>query len=94
MGATDPAVYNFQKACVTIGRLSDNDIVLPSTMVSRRHLEIHYADRAFWLVDVKSRNTTKVEGHALNPNERYVLLDGDSFEVGGYRITFLGLVAG
>lgn len=86
--------YLFDKARVSFGRSEENDVVLPSPsgILSRRHFEIQYEDRAYWLVDVNSRNGTSMQGRVLDPSERYVLLDGDSFDVGEFRVTFLGRV--
>lgn len=82
-----------RRSRVAFGRAEGNDIVLPCPRrtVSRHHFEIHFHDRSHWLVDTHSRNATRMAGaRCLDPGERYVLLDGDVFEVGDYRITFLG----
>ena len=88
--------YEFEQARVTFGRAKDNDVVLPSAwrILSRHHVEIQYHDRSYWLVDKHSRNATRVAGHKIEPAERYVLLDGDSFEVGDTLITFENVVGG
>ena len=47
----------------TIGRSPDNDLVVPSLAVSRRHAEIGGEGRAFVVRDAGSRNGLSVEGH-------------------------------
>ncbi len=88
----EPKEYVFEQARVSFGRAPDNDVALnsPQRTLSRYHFEIQYEDRAFWLVDVHSRNATSVKGTRLQPAERYILLEGDSFQVGDFTVTFLG----
>jgi hypothetical protein len=47
----------------TIGRAPDNDLVVPSLAVSRRHAEVSAEGRAFVVRDAGSRNGLSVEGH-------------------------------
>lgn len=87
-----PREYTFDQARVSFGRAEDNDVVLPSPRhtLSRYHSEIHYHEHWFWLVDLHSRNATHIAGRRLNPAERYPLFEGDTFELDGHLITFLG----
>lgn len=59
---------------VTIGRRIDNDIVLESPKVSRRHAQIRWQLGHFVLYDVSNRGRTQVNGEAVT--ER-VLISGD-----------------
>ena len=66
-----------------IGRLQDCHVVLDSTNVSRYHAEIRRQGDGFVLVDLDSRNKTKLNGvelvakqpHALNPQDRIAICD-------------------
>lgn len=55
---------------VTIGRLESNDIVIPSRVVGRRHLEIFFdtMNGWFYLVDNDSVNGTYVDKRRCRPS--------------------------
>lgn len=69
----------------TIGRAPECAIVVDDAACSRRHCQILRISSGFELVDLKSRNGTKVNGVKRN---RHVLSDGDVIEIGEYRITY------
>jgi serine phosphatase RsbU (regulator of sigma subunit) len=50
---------------VTVGRGTDNDIVLPSQTVSRHHAKVSYEDDAVLVTDLGSLNGTRVNGRAF-----------------------------
>ncbi|MBX3226635.1 MAG: FHA domain-containing protein [Labilithrix sp.] len=67
--------HRLQEECV-IGRTADADITIASASVSRRHAEVFANAGDFWLADMGSTNTTKVNGmkldrapHKLTPND-------------------------
>ncbi|MBI4374374.1 MAG: PEGA domain-containing protein [Deltaproteobacteria bacterium] len=72
-----------------IGRLSENDIVLDDTSVSRRHVMIEIKGNEATVADQGSRNGTKMGGQTLTPDESYPLAHNTQFRVGSYRIRFL-----
>jgi len=66
----------------TIGRDTDNDIVLESTTVSRCHaLLLRDADELL-LLDLESTNGTLVNGMPAQPDRLVRLADGDSIRFG------------
>lgn len=65
---------------ITIGRASDNDIVLGDLQVSRRHARLERVGGAWRLTDLGSRNPTLVNG--LPVAGRAPLADGDRITVG------------
>ena len=68
-----------------IGRDPGCDIVVDEREVSRRHAKVGRGKGGmFELVDLKSKNGTRVAGRSIR---RITLLDGDSFEVGQTRFT-------
>ncbi|HZQ38153.1 MAG TPA: FHA domain-containing protein [Dehalococcoidia bacterium] len=73
-------------ARITVGRVSTNDLVLPSPQVSREHAVIaRAAADAPWLItDLKSTNRTYVNGEAIAERE---LREGDVIRIGPYRLT-------
>jgi hypothetical protein len=70
---------------VSIGRGLDNDIILEDTRVSRKHAQLRYRQRRFWLTDLGSTNGTFVNGERIA--ER-ALRDGDVISLGGLELIF------
>ncbi len=70
---------------VTLGRLDDCDVVLVDATVSRRHAEVRRVDDGFEVVDLGSRNGTKVNGRGL---VRGRLDDGDELSIGAVGLRF------
>lgn len=61
------AVYQLKIGLNTIGRLSDNDVVLPDPYLSRRHCAIVvHASEGCEIHDVASKNGTFVNGQKIN----------------------------
>ena len=78
---------------ITVGRASTNDIVIYNNTVSKAHaylylpssenLEISQGpDKVCYLVDCGSKNGTSLNGRALEPFERYKVVDGDEILFG------------
>ena len=78
---------------ITVGRASTNDIVIYNNTVSKAHayfylpssenLEISQGpDKFCYLVDCGSKNGTSLNGRALEPFERYKVVDGDEILFG------------
>ena len=66
----------------TIGRASDNGIVLDDTQVSRCHAMLLVQDGAVLLLDMESSNGTSVNGAPALPDEPVPLADGDVVVIG------------
>jgi len=64
----------------TIGRSSDNDLVLPQMNISRAHAEILVEGEQYTLRDLGSRHGTLVNGTRI---DRVRLADGDRIQLGG-----------
>ncbi|PWT72224.1 MAG: hypothetical protein C5B60_09810, partial [Chloroflexi bacterium] len=63
---------------LTIGRLSYNDLSIPSLQISRQHAELRCVDGAWWIVDLNSTNGLHLHGeriqeHKLASGDRVVL---------------------
>lgn len=69
----------------TIGRGTDNDIVLLDIAVSRHHLRIDRHGDGFRLLDLQSGNGTYINGRRVLDAELY---DGDAVEVGNTVLGF------
>jgi pSer/pThr/pTyr-binding forkhead associated (FHA) protein len=62
------------KPVLTVGRLSGNDIQVPSQRVSRLHAKIRWESNAWVIEDVESLNGLVIRGQLA---ERHVLSNGD-----------------
>ncbi|MBU1429426.1 FHA domain-containing protein, partial [Myxococcota bacterium] len=60
-----PRQQEFTKNELTIGRVQNNDIILPKQNVSKRHSRIVVKDGKFIIVDLKSTNGTYVNGRKI-----------------------------
>ncbi len=86
-GPEDGRVAPLHAPLMTVGRRSDNEIViLTDRTVSRRHAAISYRGGAFWLADLDSRLGTQVAGQPVI-DER-PLADGEVITVGHTRLRF------
>jgi pSer/pThr/pTyr-binding forkhead associated (FHA) protein len=78
-------VHVLRSPITTIGRGGENDIVVASTLVSRRHAQITWDGTQYVLTDLGSTNGTFV--NARRVTERQVLRHGDVITIGD--LTFL-----
>ncbi|GAB7151613.1 FHA domain-containing protein [Mycobacterium riyadhense] len=60
------AVHPIDQLVVTIGRGTDNSVVLNDLLVSRRHARLRRSGNQWELVDNNSANGTYVNGHRIN----------------------------
>lgn len=90
---TKPASYlmfNNRKvdlvAKITIGRESDNDVVVDNKLASRHHAVIQKIKDAYFLKDVGSTNGTYVNAVKI-PTDKYVKLNpNDVITIGNMRL--------
>ena len=74
-----------EKNRITIGRTSDNDIVLDNRGVSRRHAEIELTGESAVLFDKESLNGTFINDRRV---EEEFLRDNDIITIGKYNLIF------
>src|SRR6266403_4364799 len=65
----------------SIGRASQNDIVIPHDAVSRHHAVI-YGGAFPAIEDLGSRNGTRLDGRQLDPGKRTALTGGSALSIG------------
>jgi len=75
------------KETVTIGRLSECDVVIADKGASRRHAQIRGKDGRYTLTDLGSTNGTRLNGQTIQTRE---LADGDRITIGSTVIEFHG----
>ncbi len=85
-GARAGTVHVLRLPVTTIGRGGENDIVVASTLVSRRHAEIAWDGVHYILADLGSTNGTFVNGHRVT--DRHVLRHGDVITIGDLTLLF------
>jgi hypothetical protein len=73
---------------ITLGRRSDNDVVVDETTVSRRHGLIMETPAGFVILDLNTTNGTFVNQDKIGLEE-YVLTNGDAIRLAGSKVTFL-----
>lgn len=91
-GAQSPSVRLVIAEEAILGRADDEDGFRPDldlepfggrdAGVSRRHARISRRRGALFLADLGSVNGTRVNGHALEPDQAFRLRDGDCVELG------------
>ena len=78
-------VYSFDKTVISIGRSSDNDLVVAHAKVSRKHAEIRYQDGRFLVHDLGSTGGTYLNGERVETAE---LAKGDVITLASVHIVF------
>jgi pSer/pThr/pTyr-binding forkhead associated (FHA) protein len=73
------------KPVVTLGRRSDNDVIIDATAVSRQHAQIRWRFGRFVLYDTSSRGRTMVNGVRV---KEQVLQSGDVIALSDVLIVF------
>ena len=73
-------------AKITIGRETDNNIVIDSKLASRHHCVIQKIRDAYFLKDENSTNGTFLNGRRI-PSDKYVRLNpGDKLTIGSSKL--------
>ena len=73
---------------VSVGRLAENDIVLTSPRVSRRHASIRLGDNGPVLIDIGSSNGSHLNGEPLRPDVLYPLTPGSRIQIADELLLF------
>jgi len=82
-----PQVAEFNSKGGSIGRRSDNDLVLPSDSVSRRHAFIRYENDNFYYDDDSTNGTIVRNRNRIVNRSRIQLEDGDVLEIGDFEVS-------
>ena len=84
--AADGRRYPIPARGLTIGRLTDNDIVVDDSKVSRHHAAVTDTGAAFLITDLESTNGTRVDGYRLAGAA--ALMDGTVITIATYSWHF------
>lgn len=73
------------EATTVAGRTSDNKIQIDDKQASRRHFQLEKTEFGYKLVDLESRNGTRVNDRVVN---QALLRPGDRIQIGKHTLTF------
>ncbi len=76
-GESAGQLIEIKSESTVIGRNPECGIILDSVGVSRRHAEVRRDGDSFSLVDLNSRNKTKLNGREINPDVPYPIVPND-----------------
>lgn len=79
-----PRHFGMNKNQITIGRAPNNDIVLSSLDVSRRHARLEKVAGSWRIVDVESRGGTFYDGRKLQSQQPTLWQPGEKLQIGPY----------
>jgi phosphoserine phosphatase RsbU/P len=80
-GESAGQLIDLKAESTVIGRAPECTVVLDSTGVSRRHVEFRKTGDSFAVVDLNSRNKTKLNGKVLDPDVPYAIVPNDKIEI-------------
>lgn len=80
-----PVQFDLGAPLISIGRASDNDVIVDDPLVSRHHCQLKLQHGAYGLADLGSRNGSFVNGE---PVSEIALGPGDRIRIGSTRIEF------
>jgi pSer/pThr/pTyr-binding forkhead associated (FHA) protein len=74
-----------QQKRISIGRTSDNDIVLDNKGISRKHAQIEFGDASALIIDNESLNGTFVNNRKISEE---ILNDNDRITIGKFNLIY------
>ena len=80
-----PVQFELGGPLISIGRASDNDVIVDDGLVSRHHCQLKLQHGAYGFADLGSRNGSFVNGHQVN---EIALGPGDVIRIGTTEIEF------
>ena len=80
-----PVQFDLGGPLISIGRASDNDVIVDDPMVSRHHCQLKLQHGAYGFTDLGSRNGSTVNGQ---PVSQVALGPGDVIRIGDTEIEF------
>jgi hypothetical protein len=80
-----PVQFDLGGALISIGRASDNDVIIDDAQVSRHHCQLKLQHGAYSFADLGSRNGSWVNGEPVN---EVALGPGDVIRIGSTEIEF------
>ncbi len=91
-GIEEEREHTFEQNMIKIGRLSENDVVLPGANISRQHCLITREEGEFFLID-NSSNGTRLNDRLVGCGNRLPLRNGDNIGLGDFQVKFNEVVS-
>lgn len=85
-GLAKGQVFKINKAGLTIGRGTHNDVVLPDSFASQEHAKLFHKNGEVWLEDLGSTNGTWVNGEKISASIQ--LVPGDYVKIGSISFQY------
>jgi FHA domain-containing protein/TIR domain-containing protein len=79
-------VFPVRENGLTLGRDTENDVLLLDDGVSRRHARLEWNDDRIDVTDLDSKNGTKVGGTKLTPGQPHAWNPEDMLEIGPFQL--------
>lgn len=79
-------VYEVKQPALSLGRATDNQVVIASSKSSRYHALITFVEGQYIIRDLESKNGTRVNGHLIEAEQ--VLRHGDRVSLADAQFTF------
>ena len=81
----DENIFSMTSSTINIGRLEENDLVIPDKRVSRSHAQIRIVQNHYVIFDMKSTGGTFVNGQRV---DEQVLHSGDVINLAGVSLIY------
>ncbi len=83
-GAYEGKIFPIKSEEISIGRSSDNALILPPNdqSISRNHTLIENKSNQLYLTDLNSKNGTYLNGRRILPKKKILIKPGDSIKIG------------
>jgi len=78
--------YTLTQPTTTIGRATDNQVVLSDSLVSRHHARLTWAEGVYYITDLGSTNGTWLNGVELEAKMPRALKEGDTIRIGEFTL--------
>ena len=79
-------IYKLNQTQITVGRENDNDVVLPSSSVSRHHAQLSWSQGEWFITDLGSTNGVRYGLHLHEPNQPHRWQLNETIRIGQYRL--------
>jgi PAS domain-containing protein len=79
--------FEIESDVTTIGRSSDNSIIIKDLSISRKHAKVTLTGDRYFIEDLGSHNGTWINGHSMNPGYQIQLKEGDFISIGNVSMS-------
>ncbi len=85
----------YDQPSILMGRDLRCDVILQDvkSLVSREHAMIREKEGQYVLLDLESKNKTKLNQHILNPGQEYPIEEGDQIHIGDFEVIISSIQA-